>query len=263
MLSTKNQILYPAVFLIVVSTAILSYAEDCDKAIELYNKGTLIEDSIKKEIHFKKAIPLCADPEVLSRIYNNLADLYEKEGNYSRALVHYRKAIAVKSDLATSYFSVGDIFLEIEDYYSSYIMYSKGLKYQEDDKKTLENIEKAKEGFREKMLIYFDFDSTEIVNHYHYRLQLIGKSAHDDDLKERKITIRGHTDNSGNETYNQWLSLERAEKVKQHLMREYSLKQTRFEVKALGEGNPLLPNTDREARALNRRVEILITYLPL
>lgn len=222
-----------------------------------------MEDNAKKEIHFKKAIPLCTDPEVLSSIYNNLADLYENKGNYSLALFHYRNAIKIKHDLATSYFSVGDIFLELEDYYSSYIMYSKGLKYQEDDKKTLENTERAKEGFKEKMLIYFDFDSTEISDNYLYRLQLIGKSTQDDDLKEKKITIKGHTDSTGPEVYNKWLALKRAEKVKQHLMKEYSIEQERFEIKTLGETTPLLPNTDREAKTLNRRVEISIIYQPL
>ena len=250
-------------FLIIILTTPHSYAEECKRAIELYNKGTLLEDSTKKEICFKKAIPLCTDPEVLSSIYNNLADLYENKGNYSLALVHYRKAIKIKHDLATSYFSVGDIFLELEDYYSSYIMYSKGLRYQEDDTKTLDNIERAKEGFREKMFIYFEFDSVEIPDHYLYRLQLIGKSAQDNDLKERKITIKGHTDSTGLEAYNQWLSLRRAERVKQYLMKEYSIEQEQFEIKALGETAPLLPNTDKEARTLNRRVEILIRYQPL
>lgn len=208
-----------AVFLIFSLLTIPTYAEDCKRAIELYNKGILLsEDSAQKELYFKRLFLYVHQTLRFYPVYNNLADLYERRGNYSRALVHYRKAIEIKSDLATSYFSVGDIFLMLEDYYSAYIMYTKGLKYQEDDEKTLVNIKRAKEGFREKMVSYFDFNSAEIADHYLYRLQLIGKSAQKDQLKRRKIAIEGYTDNSGPKDYNQYLSLKRAKRVKQHIL---------------------------------------------
>ncbi|MDP2838797.1 MAG: hypothetical protein Q8O11_01970, partial [Syntrophales bacterium] len=43
-------------------------AEDCPKAVVLYNKGTFSQDPAAKEILFKEAIPLCTDPEVISKV---------------------------------------------------------------------------------------------------------------------------------------------------------------------------------------------------
>jgi len=110
-----------------------TWAEDCHKAIALYNRAIVEDDLSVRERCFKKAIALCSDPEVLSRVFNNLADTYERTGRLSPALTYYHKAIETKPNLVTSYFSVGDIFFRLKDYYSAAVMYGKGLSYSSDD----------------------------------------------------------------------------------------------------------------------------------
>lgn len=60
-----------------------AWAEDCPKAIDLYNRATGEDDLAVRERCFKKAIALCSDPEVLSRVLNNLADIYERQDRLS------------------------------------------------------------------------------------------------------------------------------------------------------------------------------------
>ena len=71
------------------------------------------------------------------------------------------------------------------------------------------------------------------------------------------ITVNGHTDNDGKPSANLKLSENRAKQVaevlKKLLKKEYS-----FSIKGYGETNPIVPNTTKENKQKNRRVEILI-----
>lgn len=79
-------------------------------------------------------------------------------------------------------------------------------------------------------------------------------------LQENKslhVTIEGHTDNSGNKTLNETLSLERAHEVKGYLIKK-GVKKSRLSTKGFGQTRPILPNTTDENRQKNRRVEFNI-----
>ena len=250
--------IFLSIFLIFSTLTV--HAEDCQKAIELYNKGTLSNDPTEKEAFFKEAIPLCSNPEALSRIYNNLADLYENKKEFSRALVYYRKAIETKNDLTTAYISVGDIFFKLGDFYSAFIMYSKGLKYRPEDEEALKGRMNSEEGFKKKMIIYFDLDSSKISDLYLYRLQLIGESIKSNPAK-LKVEVVGYTCDLGSKAYNMKLSKRRADVVVQYLKDKYLSDEGMIMVIGKGKENPLLPNRDEEGRILNRRVEIKIMEL--
>jgi outer membrane protein OmpA-like peptidoglycan-associated protein len=231
-----------------------AYAEDCQRAVELYNKGTLSKDCIEKEKYFLEATPLCTDPDVLSKLYNNLADAYEMKDNLSMALVYYKKAIEINKDLITSYMSVGDIFSKLGDYYSAYAMYGKALHLKPDDGEIIKSREKAGEGYKKKMVIYFDKNSSEISDNYIYRLQVIGELLKNN---PSTVTITGHTCDLGSKAYNRRLSRKRAEVIADHLKTNYPAK-VKTLVEGKGKANPILPDKDDESRALNRRVEILL-----
>ncbi|MEJ5167022.1 MAG: OmpA family protein [Thermoanaerobaculia bacterium] len=72
------------------------------------------------------------------------------------------------------------------------------------------------------------------------------------------IEIQGHTDDLGSEEYNYKLGLKRAEEVKYYLNREHGIPLHRMEVISYGETKPLVPNTDSESRAKNRRVVLVV-----
>ena len=75
---------------------------------------------------------------------------------------------------------------------------------------------------------------------------------------ELKVELAGHTDNVGNESYNQRLSSDRAEVVRQALIAN-GIDAYRLTAKGYGATKPLAPNDTDEHRALNRRTEMIIT----
>ena len=74
---------------------------------------------------------------------------------------------------------------------------------------------------------------------------------------ELKVELAGHTDNVGNENYNQKLSADRAEAVRKALIAN-GIDETRLTAKGYGASKPLIPNDTEEHRAVNRRTEMII-----
>ena len=81
-------------------------------------------------------------------------------------------------------------------------------------------------------------------------------------LKKKKeiatLEIQGHTDNTGSPVYNQRLSQQRAEAVRQALI-AHGIQSSRLTAKGYGQEKPLLPNVSAANRARNRRVQLIIT----
>ena len=75
---------------------------------------------------------------------------------------------------------------------------------------------------------------------------------------ETNILIEGHTDDVGSDSYNTKLSKRRATAVGDHLKAK-GISQSRLIVKWYGESQPKVENTSTENRALNRRVQFVIT----
>ena len=72
-----------------------------------------------------------------------------------------------------------------------------------------------------------------------------------------RVELAGHTDDVGNTNYNQKLSSERAEVVRQALI-DSGIDAERLTAKGYGASKPLYPNDSDEHRALNRRTEMII-----
>ena len=73
------------------------------------------------------------------------------------------------------------------------------------------------------------------------------------------LTIVGHTDDVQDDAYNQTLSEKRANTVKTRLEQLTSLDKWQTSVSGKGESEPKIKGTTDEARAANRRVEIILT----
>jgi len=74
---------------------------------------------------------------------------------------------------------------------------------------------------------------------------------------EKTLSVTGHTDSVGTEEYNQGLSERRAASVKRYLVQS-GIEEDRIMTYGRGETQPLVPNDTSEARAMNRRVELVI-----
>lgn len=105
--------------------------------------------------------------------------------------------------------------------------------------------------------IEFDVNSYTIRPGSYKLLDELGKALSDPRLRDRIITVNGHTDSDGKEKYNLRLSLNRAGAVKQYLVDHFSISPDRLKVMGYGENMPLKPNTSGKNKQLNRRVEIV------
>ena len=74
---------------------------------------------------------------------------------------------------------------------------------------------------------------------------------------ELKVELAGHTDDVGSAAYNEKLSSERAEVVRQALMDE-GIAASRLSAMGYGATRPIVPNDNEEHRAMNRRTEMVI-----
>ncbi len=108
--------------------------------------------------------------------------------------------------------------------------------------------------FSSNVLFAFDksalnADSKESLN----KLAEVLKNYADTDIE-----LQGHTDSKGSDAYNKKLSTERATIVSSYL-KQNGISSNRISVVGFGESLPKYINETEDGRALNRRVEFLIT----
>lgn len=104
--------------------------------------------------------------------------------------------------------------------------------------------------------VHFEHDSAEILPDSQALIEEIA-----DVLRSHSeiaaVEIQGHTDNTGEASYNQRLSQERAEAVRQALI-DLGVQPDRMVAKGYGQDRPLVPNVSDFYRAKNRRVQLII-----
>lgn len=79
---------------------------------------------------------------------------------------------------------------------------------------------------------------------------------------ERMMVVEGHTDSMGGDSNNQALSLNRAISVRDYLVGQ-GVDPARISATGLGSKRPVVSNNSAENRANNRRVEIVLSPMPL
>ena len=104
--------------------------------------------------------------------------------------------------------------------------------------------------------IYFDEDSAELTSKYNTAIQSVAEMLTTN--PQSSAIIEGHTDNSGEETYNLSLSIRRAAAVKDVLVNQYQIPSARLSTIGAGSTAPLESNSTSSGRAYNRRVEMRI-----
>jgi outer membrane protein OmpA-like peptidoglycan-associated protein len=78
------------------------------------------------------------------------------------------------------------------------------------------------------------------------------------DKKGVWVEIEGHTDNVGDEKFNEQLGLQRAEAVTRYLYEKHQIPLHKINVISYGEDKPVAPNNTKDGRAQNRRVVIKV-----
>jgi len=104
-------------------------------------------------------------------------------------------------------------------------------------------------------LLYFEFDSNALTAESNRLLDEILQAIRD--RASQDVAVIGHTDRAGDADYNQTLSLQRAELVRELLVGK-GVGAEFIQIASHGEGNPLIPTADEVAEARNRRVEVVV-----
>lgn len=106
--------------------------------------------------------------------------------------------------------------------------------------------------------VYFDFDKSDIKASEVPKLDAAVEATRKMERPKIVLKLDGHTDSMGTTEYNQGLGERRANAVKQYLQAK-GVKATDIVVTSYGEVRPAATNDSDEGRALNRRVEIIVT----
>jgi len=73
------------------------------------------------------------------------------------------------------------------------------------------------------------------------------------------IDIEGHTDNMGNDQYNEKLSMNRASAIREYLIANMGLGAEQITAIGYGENKPIASNDSEDGRAKNRRIDIVLS----
>lgn len=106
-----------------------------------------------------------------------------------------------------------------------------------------------------RLLVFFDFDKAILKDESIPELERVIEFLRDN--PNVRIQLEGHTDDVGTDDYNDKLSLNRANAVKDYLI-SAGIDAFRVKTAGFGKRRPLRRDTSEEARALNRRVEMKI-----
>ncbi|MFZ2399558.1 MAG: OmpA family protein [Smithella sp.] len=111
---------------------------------------------------------------------------------------------------------------------------------------------------RQTLNVEFDFDKSTIKKGYYQDIDnLAGVMKQYPDLN---VVIEGHTDSIGSDAYNEKLSRERADAVKNYMVEKNGIDANRIKAIGFGEKQPVASNDTSEGRAQNRRVEAAVDY---
>jgi outer membrane protein OmpA-like peptidoglycan-associated protein len=103
--------------------------------------------------------------------------------------------------------------------------------------------------------IFFDFDKAILRPESYPELDRLVKTM--SERPSMRVEIDGHTCDIGEESYNMELSQRRARAVRDYLVSK-GIDSSRIDMKYFGETSPAVPNTSKENRRQNRRVEFKI-----
>ncbi|AXR04914.1 OmpA family protein [Salinimonas sediminis] len=123
-------------------------------------------------------------------------------------------------------------------------------------------IQVVREGDNLKLImpgdITFATDSASISSDFNPILNDVATVVNE--YEKTVLLIKGHTDDTGSEQYNQTLSERRAQSVK-NLLTTFNVNTKRISTVGMGEYQPKVPNTSAQNRQMNRRVELEIQPL--
>jgi OOP family OmpA-OmpF porin len=102
------------------------------------------------------------------------------------------------------------------------------------------------------LIIEFDYDKADVKPIYHKDIEKVANILQA--YPEKDMELEGHTDNIGSDAYNEKLSKQRAESVKNYLVQKFGINASRISTVGYGESMPVATNDTEKGRQKNRRV---------
>lgn len=112
------------------------------------------------------------------------------------------------------------------------------------------------EKIRVKLLVNFDNDSAVVDTKYYNEIKMLADVM--TEYPAITVRIEGHTSIIGNASYNNQLSLNRADAVKRLLINQYNIEETRIETIGFGFEQLLYEGNNEDLNARNRRIVVEI-----
>jgi OOP family OmpA-OmpF porin len=108
------------------------------------------------------------------------------------------------------------------------------------------------------IVLKVEFDSDKAVVKDKYKNEIKKVSDFMKKYPNTTAVIEGHTDNTNTAEYNQKLSEERANSVRQYLINNFGIKASRLTAVGYGLTKPIASNSTEEGKQKNRRVQAVI-----
>ncbi|MEM9072052.1 MAG: OmpA family protein [Myxococcota bacterium] len=119
-----------------------------------------------------------------------------------------------------------------------------------------QNVQVTQTEIRITQKVHFAFNRATILRDSFELLNTVAQVLRD--FPEVTVEIQGHTDSRGSDRYNQRLSNQRAEAVRDYLLRQ-GIEPSRMTARGYGESRPIESNNTNAGRAANRRVQFVRT----
>ncbi len=105
------------------------------------------------------------------------------------------------------------------------------------------------------VVLQFEKNSSTLTASTQKSLSMVGQALNSEDLKALKFTLEGHADATGTPEYNMHLSQQRAESVKDYLVKQHNINPANLV--AVGKGETDLIDSEHPDSMKNRRVRII------
>src|SRR5690606_29851367 len=114
-----------------------------------------------------------------------------------------------------------------------------------------------KETVTRRLDVKFEIESARIDRTYLSDVESLATFLRE--YPDTDVVIEGHSDSTGSEAFNQKLSQERAESVRNHLIEYFEINPQRIRAVGYGESRPIASNETAEGRRENRRVVAVVS----
>jgi len=245
----KKRIVLSVIALVCMMYFTASFADNCTESKALLDHALQQPPNELTEEYVATALQGCAEKaEIVARVAAYYEQWYkdelnpEKQAEYKKLARHYYQE-AKQQGKGRQSKTAETRLAQLDD----------GREFNEVTFRALRPSSAGQTGSGLDLKVHFEVNSCELSNAVQKHLDALGKVMAESD--SITVSLEGHTDMRGDETYNENLSVKRAERVKDYLVGTYAIDPQR--IKTTGYGFSRLADPADPYGEKNRRVEVI------